>query len=251
MLTAAAPSSTFAHEPVRTALLAGHAEYVAALPCGEQAKRLRRRGRERLLTAFPEPAEWMTRSVVARLAEVRRFDAWPFLSWAFATGALVPDLELLAAEGRGTHFTTWARFRAEDAARAQAAGRALGWCPEWITRIGVNALALVCMTRLVDLVDTNTWQPSPRVDHRSAAMLRRGSGAAAHPQQVTHDGAQDLRNAATARRNWRCPANARRGNCPAGRRPACPWSAGARLGFPASPHAPPARRPGSREGRST
>ena len=156
MLTAAAPSSTMAHEPAWAALLAGHAEYVAALPCREQAKRLRRRGGERLLTAFPEPAEWMTRPLAARLAEVRRFDAWPFLSWAFATGALVPDLELLAAKGRGTHFTTWARFHAEDAARAQAAGRALGWCPEWVTRIGVNALALVCLTRRVDLGSITT-----------------------------------------------------------------------------------------------
>lgn len=37
----------------------------------------------------------------------RRRDAWRFLSSAFAVGAVVPDLELLAGKGRA-QFTTWA-----------------------------------------------------------------------------------------------------------------------------------------------
>jgi len=153
LTTAATPSAAtrYGSAPTAARLLAGHAEFVASLPCQAQARRLRCRGAETLLAAHPDLQEWMTRPVAARLGEVRRLGAWPFLSWAFAVGAVVPDLELLAGKGRGAHFTTWARFHAEDAARATEAARALGWCPEWVTRIGVNALALVCLTRQVDL----------------------------------------------------------------------------------------------------
>lgn len=157
MLTpAATPSAALPYGSAPAAgrqLLAGHAEYVASLPCRAQAKRLRCRGAETLLAAHPDLQEWMTRPVAARLAEVRRLGAWPFLSWGFAVGAVVPDLELLAGKGRGAHFTTWARFHTADAARATAAAEALGWCPEWVTRIGVNALALVCLTRQVGLAE--------------------------------------------------------------------------------------------------
>jgi site-specific recombinase XerD len=151
VLTAAGSLPTAAAAQTQGRLLAEHASFVASLPCRAQAKRLRCRGGEALLGAHPDLQAWMTRPVAARLAEARRLGAWPFLSWAFAVGAVVPDLELLAGKGRGTHFTTWARLHAADAARAQQAARELGWCPQWVTRIGVNALALVCLTRQVNL----------------------------------------------------------------------------------------------------
>jgi len=128
-------------------LLAGHAVFLASLPCQAQARRLRQRGAQTLLAVHPELAEWMTRPVATRLTEARRLGAWPFLSWCFATGALVPDLELLACKARGIHFTTWARLHPSDTERAQGAARELGWCPQYVTRVGVNALALVCLTR--------------------------------------------------------------------------------------------------------
>lgn len=151
MLTAASVMPVAADMSPAGRLLAGHAEFVSSLPCQPQAKRLRCRGGEVLLAAHPDLQRWMTRPVTDRLGEVRRLGAWPFLSWAFAVGAVVPDLELLAVKGRGAHFTTWARFHAADAARAEQAGKALGWCPEWATRVGVHALALVCLTRQVSL----------------------------------------------------------------------------------------------------
>jgi hypothetical protein len=104
-----------------------------------------------LLTAHPDLHGWMGRQVADRLTEARRLEAWPFLSWCFATRALVPELELLAGKTRGIHFTTWVRLHSSDTERAQAAARELGWCPEYVTRVAVNALALVCLTRAVTL----------------------------------------------------------------------------------------------------
>lgn len=88
---------------------------------------------------------------MARLVEVRRLGPSPFLSWCFAAGHLVPDLDLLAGKGKGAHYTTWGRLHSDDVARAQAAARELGWCEQWATRVGLNSLALVCLTRAVTL----------------------------------------------------------------------------------------------------
>jgi site-specific recombinase XerD len=131
-------------------LLADHERFVEGLPCQAQAKRLRRRGARRLLAAHPDLRAWMQRPAADRLAEARRLNAWPFLSWCFATGALVPDLELLALRPRGSnHYTTWAQLHPHDVTRARRAARELGWCPEYVPRVAVGALALVCLTRAV------------------------------------------------------------------------------------------------------
>jgi hypothetical protein len=100
----------------------------------DPAKPLRQRGAARLLAAHPDLAAWMRRPVADRLAEVRRLDAWPFLSWCFAARQVRPDLELLALKGRGAHFTTWARFHADEVNRATAGAEALGavnTCHAW------------------------------------------------------------------------------------------------------------------------
>jgi integrase len=132
-------------------LLAEHDAFLAGLACRGQAKYLRRRGAERLLAAHPDLSAWMTRPVTDRLAQARQWGAWPFLSWCFATRAVVPDLELLVGKTRGIHFATWARLHPDDVDRARRAARELGWCPEYVTRVAVGALALVCLTRAVSL----------------------------------------------------------------------------------------------------
>ena len=132
-------------QPAR--LLADYAVFVESLSCGAQAKRLRRHAAQGILSSHPDLWEWMRAPVLDRLADVRRLDGWPFLSWCFATGRLTPDLDLLAGKGKGGHFTLWARVHAADEQRARAAAEPFGWCTEWTTRIVANALPLACMTR--------------------------------------------------------------------------------------------------------
>lgn len=123
VLTAASSMLAAADTSIAGRLLAEHAEFVESLPRQRQAKKQRCCGGQVLLAAHPDLQRWMTRPVTDRLIKVRRLGAWPFLSWAFAVDAVTPDLELLAGKERGAHFTTWARFHAADAARAEQAGR--------------------------------------------------------------------------------------------------------------------------------
>jgi len=153
-------------------LLQRHALFVADLPCNAQAQRMRRRGAERLLARHPDLQVWMDRPVSDRVVEARRLYAWPFLSWCFAVGAVRPDVELLAAKSKGSHYVTWARMNPEPVARVAATAQAMGWVPEWVYRVSTTALALVCMTRQTCL-DQITLEDlgAVRADIAAAATL--------------------------------------------------------------------------------
>lgn len=137
-------------------LLAEHAAFVATLACHSQAKALRRRGAGSLLAAHPDLLAWMSRPAAGRLAEVRRLQAWPFLSWCFATGRLRPDLDLLVGKGKGGHFTTWLALHQEDAKQARDAARSFSWSAPWQLRITDNALPLACLITGTTLGQLNT-----------------------------------------------------------------------------------------------
>jgi site-specific recombinase XerD len=136
-------------EPQR--LLVDHDAFVAGLACRDQAKRLRRRGAQRLLSMHPDLRAWMARPVADRIAQARALQAWPFLSWCFATGRLVPELDLLAGKGQGGHFSLWARLHPDDMRRVRDAAAVFDWVAHWRLRITDNAFPLVCLTRSVTL----------------------------------------------------------------------------------------------------
>lgn len=79
-------------------LLVAHAEAVERLSIGPDARRIRRSAAARLLGIHLDLAVWMARPTPARLADLRRSGAWPFLAWCFAEGHLRPDLDLLLAK---------------------------------------------------------------------------------------------------------------------------------------------------------
>jgi site-specific recombinase XerD len=153
-------------------LLEAYATFAASLSCGAQAKHLRRRGAQRLLEARPDLEEWMNRPTLCRIAEARRFEAWPFLSWCFATSRLRPDVELLVCKGKGAHYTAWAACRPDDAARARAAAVELGWCAEWVERVARATLALVCLTQAVGLAElTSTHLDAVAAEIEASPLL--------------------------------------------------------------------------------
>jgi site-specific recombinase XerD len=137
--TATAPAGT-------VDLAAGYRRYVAGLACAQRGKRLRVLGLERFLARFYDIEAWMARPTAARLDDVRRTDAWPFLTWCFATGHVLADVDLLAARVTGAHFTTWCRLHRDDADRTVETGRQMGWADSWVHQVCESALAFVCMT---------------------------------------------------------------------------------------------------------
>jgi hypothetical protein len=166
-------------------LLADYDAFVGQLRCGSQGKYLRRMAARRFLTRWPDPAVWMARPTAARLVDIGRTGAWPFLTWAFVSGALVADLDLLGARANGGHFTVWASCHGDDTARALAVATELGWGPAWAHQVCVNALALVCMTsqRTLDGLDSDVLDrfadelaaaPSITANHRRVLVGRLG-----------------------------------------------------------------------------
>jgi hypothetical protein len=77
----------------------------------------------------------MRRPTVARLADLKRTGAWPFVSWCFAEGRLIPDLDLLLAKTPGDLYRQWRVRRPGDVQRVAAVARRFGWSANW-TRDG-------------------------------------------------------------------------------------------------------------------
>ena len=150
-------------EPVRvdeasTAMIdVGYRSFVAALDCAYRGKRLRLLGYEKFIGRFDDLNAWMQRPTPARLDDVNRTSAWPFISWCFASGTVRPDVDLLATRSKGGHFTTWARLHGTEADRALQAGTDLGWAPAWAHQVCVLTLAFMSMTT-GETIDTFTDQ---------------------------------------------------------------------------------------------
>ncbi|HEY5014550.1 MAG TPA: tyrosine-type recombinase/integrase [Acidimicrobiia bacterium] len=136
-------------------LAGAYDHFVDQLPCGAQGKRLRRTAARRFLARWPDLEEWMDRSTSARLCDLARTGAWPLLTWMFATGVVVPDVDLLAARTKGAHYSTWAALHHDDVVTAMTVAGELGWAATWSHQVCEQTLGLVCMTsaRQLDELD--------------------------------------------------------------------------------------------------
>jgi len=157
-------------------LLDRYLDYVAGLDCVQQAKSLRRRGAGRFVALFGDLDAWMSRPTSARLEDAHRSDAWPFLCWCFATGRLSADVDLIAAQAHGGHYSTWCQLNPRDVERTVAVGHELRWGDAWIDQVCVTGLAFVCLTsgsRLDDLDDAVFASILTELDAASSSTLRR------------------------------------------------------------------------------
>jgi site-specific recombinase XerD len=127
-------------------LLIAYAEAVAQLPINPDAKRLRRNAATRLLTIHPRLVEWMARPTPARLADLKRIGAWPFLTWCFVEGSLRPDLDLLVAKNPGDLYQEWTSRHPDDVARIVGVAEQFGWSSTWTSDVSRGGLSLLCLT---------------------------------------------------------------------------------------------------------
>lgn len=168
-------------EPVASAaeLFDRYDAFVDTLGCGAQAKRLRRGAARAFLDRHADVAAWMTRPTDARLRDIRRLGAWPFLAWCFVEQVVVPDVDLVAAKAKGEHYALWSSRHADDIARARAVAATLGWGQAWTHRVCANTLPLVCLTLGLPL----NALTSADLD-RFAAALDAAPSIGAHARQV-------------------------------------------------------------------
>jgi integrase len=140
---------------------------------------------ERFAQRFEDMAVWMRRSTPARLTDLARTNAWPFLTWCFVSGAVIPDVDLVGARAQGAHFQSWAGAHNGDVARALAVATELSWKTAWADQVCRMQLAYVCLTSGVDLagldqdlLDAFAQQvrmaPSITENHRRVIFSRHG-----------------------------------------------------------------------------
>jgi hypothetical protein len=126
-------------------VLIDYARFVAGLPIGPDAKRLRRNAARRLLGAHPDLTAWMLRATPARIADLARSGAWSFITWCFLEGALTPDLDLLLAKTPGDLYAQWGRRHPGDVERVvEVAGR-FRWSENWTRDVSRGGLAIMCL----------------------------------------------------------------------------------------------------------
>ena len=121
-------------------LLEDYRGYCAGLDRGADARGLRLRQACRFLAVHPDLDAWMIRPVEVRLADLRRFKAWPLLTFAVLSGRLRLDTSLLVSMRLGG-FGRCAeeQFPGQFSVMREAAAR-LSWSPrhaEAIIRQGV------------------------------------------------------------------------------------------------------------------
>lgn len=127
-------------------LLITYAGALAALPLNPDARRIRRNAAGRLLAMHPQLAAWMSRPAPARLADIKRAGAWPFLSWCFAEGHLTPGLDLLVAKDPGDLYRQWRIRNPGDVQLITDVARQFGWSANWTRDVSRGGLALICLT---------------------------------------------------------------------------------------------------------
>ena len=94
----------------------------------------------------PQLAAWMSRPTPARLADLKRTGAWPFLTWCFIGGHLLPDLDLLLAKTPGDLYLQWAVRHPGDVQQVTEVAQRFGWSANWTRDVTRGGLALVCLT---------------------------------------------------------------------------------------------------------
>ena len=112
-------------------LLDGYARFCHRANFPDRALRDRLRLARLFLAEHPDLKEWMTRPTRTRLADLRRIQAWPLLSWAGLSGRVRVDLDLLAAKDLGGMSATARQLWPEQFERLWATARRLEWSYYW------------------------------------------------------------------------------------------------------------------------
>ena len=142
-VAALASSST----PVRfDDLLGAYDADVDAMQVCDSVRFARRRSARRLLERHPDLTVWMRRSTPARLLDLHRLKAWPFVSWCFVHRHLVPDVELLLAKPAGCGLpAAWADQDPDSQAAVADAAATLGWSSNWRRQVSLLAASTICL----------------------------------------------------------------------------------------------------------
>jgi site-specific recombinase XerD len=106
-------------------------ELIDAGMISDRARRDRLRLARQFLDRHPDPKEWMSRPLPARLSDLDRVKAWPLLTYAILTGQLSVDLDLLLVKDLGGFGSAAEWLNAVDYTEARQIAARLGWSRRW------------------------------------------------------------------------------------------------------------------------
>ena len=189
-------------------VLVDYARFVAGLPIGPDAKRLRRNAAASLIHAHPDLVTWMARPTTARLTDLHRTHAWSFVTWCFLEGVLAPDLDLLFAKMPGDLYIEWGQRHPADVARVLEVAHRFGWSDNWTRDVSRGGLAILCLWAgkdLVELTDTDFDAFTAAVD--TTASAGRDTRSHNHARAFSlHQACYELRICSRTPRQNRRPA---------------------------------------------
>ena len=131
----------------------------------------------------------------ARLADLHRLKAWPFLTWLLVEGHLQSDLELLLAKPGGVDLGLWwSAGHPGDVERAQQVADRLGWSANWARQVIRHTAPVLCLwldKTLAELVDGDfdaAAVEAERIDVRASTRDRFAGRCLALRQLCFQDG---------------------------------------------------------------
>ncbi|MFI5284369.1 MAG: tyrosine-type recombinase/integrase [Candidatus Dormibacterales bacterium] len=123
-----------------------YVKHVAGLSIGASNKSVRRVRAAALLKQHPDLDVWMARPAPARIADLQRTGAWPFVIWCMVDGHLPGDLDLLVGKPEGVQVSPiWDAAHPGERVRAAETAGALGWSENWVETLTRHTLPVVCV----------------------------------------------------------------------------------------------------------
>jgi integrase len=127
-------------------LLSLYDTHVGGLDINSSCRQARRKAARDLLDHHPDLIAWMARSTPARLVDLRRTKAWPFVIWCFVAGRLLPDVEILLAKPGGVELASvWQVAHPGEVEAVAGVGRRFSWSENWIRQVSLHTLPVVCL----------------------------------------------------------------------------------------------------------
>lgn len=126
-------------------LLEDYIEHVNGLPLQHAVKSDRIRSARKLLNHHPDLVAWMQRPTPARLLDLHRCKAWPFVTWAAVHRKVKVDAELLLCKPGGVDLSAvYELAYPDDISRVTRTGLELGWSPNWVRQAARHTLPVIC-----------------------------------------------------------------------------------------------------------
>jgi integrase len=127
--------------------VADYDAFVDAIGLNPAQRSQRRRAARRFLERHGDPQRWLDeRPTPARLVDLHRLKAWPWLTWLIIDRRVTVDLELLLAKPGGVDIGIWWTLANQaDIATATTTAAGLGWSSNWTRQVLGHTAPALCL----------------------------------------------------------------------------------------------------------